>query len=83
MEPIEYEPYNVVDIEEMPYRHWWFKAHNRLTRKVWDILILAWETEDYHWRCSGVGGMETGSATSLEAAKRDALVFAREHESTP
>jgi hypothetical protein len=80
MEPNEFDPYNVVDVEDMPYRHWWFKAHNRVTRKVWDILILAWESEDYHWRCSGVGGMGTGSAKSLEDAKHDAVEYARAHE---
>jgi hypothetical protein len=38
----------VRDVEEMPRRHWWYKAYNRITRKVWDILIVAGETEEYH-----------------------------------
>ena len=82
MESIDYEPYNVRDVEEMPYRHWWFKAHNHVTRKVWDILIVACETEEYHWRCSCAGRMSSGSASRLEEAKLAAVEFARSQESS-
>jgi hypothetical protein len=29
-----FDPYNVVDVGEQPYRYWWFKAHNLLTHEA-------------------------------------------------